>query len=158
MDNIINKCNNCEPAWLCEDCFQKNETMNEMDLLTKIEGLEKAIKEHVDFADQYKTTLADTKQKLVDLHKPEITLKQMEAIEGAVGQAVNAYDFSDTDNFEIDYSLDYDGRVQCESHEFNNSDDLVMEIVAKICNLFKEVEDEDDNSQVNTQTVAEKII
>jgi len=33
-----------------------------------------------------------------------------------------------------------------------------MEIVAKVCNLFKEVEDEDDNSQVNTQTVAEKIV
>jgi len=41
--------------------------MNEMDLLTKIEGLEKAIKEHVDFADTYKTTLADTKQQLVDM-------------------------------------------------------------------------------------------
>ena len=130
--------------------------MNEMDLKTKIEGLEKAIKEHVDFADQYKVTLTDTKQQLVDLHKPEITLKQMEAIERAVEQAVNTYDFNDTDNFEIDYSLDYDGRVQCESHEFINSDDLVGNIVDKICSLFKEVED--DNSQVNTQTVAEKII
>ena len=130
--------------------------MNEMDLLTKIEGLEKAIKEHVDFADQYKVTLTDTKQELVDLHKPEITLKQMEAIERAVEQAVNAYDFSDTDNFEIDYSLDYDGRVQCESHEFINGDDLIMNIVDKVCRLFKEVED--DNSQVNTHTVAKKII
>ena len=132
-----------------QDNIIKLNNMNEMDLLTKIEGLEKAIKEHVDFADQYKVTLTDTKQKLVDLHKPEITLKQMEAIEGAVGQAVNAYDFSDTDNFEIDYSLDYDGRVQCESHEFNNSDDLVMEIVAKICNLFKEVEDEPTAEDLN---------
>ena len=45
--------------------------MNELDLKTKIEGLEKAIKEHVDFADTYKTTLADTKQQLVDYNKPE---------------------------------------------------------------------------------------
>ena len=132
--------------------------MNEMDLLTKIEGLEKAIAEHKDFATNYESTLKQTKQELVDLNKPELTTSQAEAIERAVEQAVNAYDFSDTDNFEIDYSLDYDGRVQCETHEFNNSDDLVMEIVAKVCNLFKEVEDEDDNSQVNTQTVAEKII
>jgi len=129
-----------------------------MELLTKIEGLEKAIAEHKDFATNYESTLKQTKQELVDLNKPELTTSQAEAIERAVEQAVNAYDFSDTDNFEIDYSLDYDGRVQCESHEFNNSDDLVMEIVAKVCNLFKEVEDEDDNSQVNTQTVAEKII
>jgi len=133
--------------------------MNEMDLLTKIEGLEKAIKEHVDFADQYKTTLADTKQQLVDLHKPELTPSQMEAIERAVEQAVNTFDFSDTDNFEIDYSLDYDGRVQCESHEFINGDDLIGKIVDKVCSLFKEADcPEDDDSQLNTQTVAEKIV
>ena len=114
--------------------------MNEMDLLTKIEGLEKAIKEHVDFADTYKTTLADTKQQLVDLHKPELTPKQMEAIEGAIEQAVSKFDFTDTDNFEIDYSLDYDGRVQCESHEFINDCDLVQMIVDKVCGLFKEAD------------------
>ncbi len=130
--------------------------MNEMDLLTKIEGLEKAIKEHVDFADQYKVTLTDTKQQLVDYNKPKLTMSQAEAIEAAISQAVERFDFDDTENYEIDYSLDYDGRVQCETHEFINGDDLVMEIVTKVCNLFKEVED--DNSQVNTQTVAEKII
>ena len=103
--------------------------MNEMDLLTKIEGLEKAIKEHVDFADTYKTTLADTKQQLVDLHKPELTPQQLEAIECAVEQAVNEFDFNDTENYEIDYSLDYDGRVQCESHEFINDSELCSMIV-----------------------------
>ena len=130
--------------------------MNEMDLLTKIEGLEKAIAEHKDFATNYEGKLNAAKQELVDLHKPELTISQAEAIERAVEQAVNTFDFSDTDNFEIDYSLDYDGRVQCESHEFINGDDLIMNIVDKVCRLFKEIED--DNSQINTQTVAEKII
>ena len=135
--------------------------MNEIDLLTKIEGLEKAIKEHVDFADQYKTSLANTKQQLVDLHKPELTPSQMEAVERAIEQAVSQFDFTDTDNFEIDYSLDYDGRVQCESHEFINDCDLIQMIVDKVCSLFKEAdcpEDEPTNDQLNTQTVAEKII
>ena len=126
--------------------------MNELDLKTKIEGLEKAIKEHVDFADTYKTTLADTKQQLVDLHKPELTPKQLEAIEGAVEQAVNEFDFNDTENYEIDYSLDYDGRVQCESHEFINDSDLVEMIVNRVCSLFKETEcptDEDNTNENN---------
>ena len=123
--------------------------MNEMDLLTKIEGLEKAIKEHVDFADQYKLKLTDTKQELVDYNKPELSTSQVEAIERAVEQAVNAFDFSDTDNFEIDYSLDYDGRVQCESHEFINGDDLIGNIVDKVLSLFKEVEDEPTNEDLN---------
>ena len=123
--------------------------MNEMDLLTKIEGLEKAIKEHNGFSTSYNEKLKQTKQELVDLHKPELTTKQMEAIEGAIEQAVNNYDFSDTDNFEIDYSLDYDGRVQCESHEFVNDCDLVQMIVNKVCSLFKEIEDEPTNEDLN---------
>jgi hypothetical protein len=118
--------------------------MNEMDLLTKIEGLEKAIKEHVDFADTYKTTLADTKQQLVDLHKPELTPQQIDAVERAIEQAVGEFDFTDTDNFEIDYSLDYDGRVQCESHEFINDSDLVSIILTRVCSLFKEKDETND--------------
>ena len=123
--------------------------MNEMDLLTKIEGLEKAIKEHVDFADTYKTTLADTKQQLIDLHKPELTPQQLEAIEGAVEQAVNEFDFNDTENYEIDYSLDYDGRVQCESHEFINDSELCSMIVNRVCKLFKEADCPTDEDETN---------
>ena len=125
--------------------------MNEMDLLTKIEGLEKAIKEHKDFTSTYESQLTTTKQELVDLHKPELTTKQMEAIEGAIEQAVSQFDFTDTENFEIDYSLDYDGRVQCESHEFINDCDLVQMIVNKVCGLFKEIEDEPTNEDLNKE-------
>ena len=114
--------------------------MTENDLLLKIEGLEKVIQEKNADANRYQDELKQTKQELVDLHKPELTTKQIEAIEGAVTQAVEQFDFTDTDNFEIDYSLDYDGRVQCESHEFNNSYNLVDDIVTEVCNLFKEAE------------------
>ena len=119
--------------------------MNEMDLLTKIEGLEKAIKEHNDFSTSYNEKLKLAKQELIDLHKPELTTSQAEAIERAVEQVVEKFDFNDTENYEINYGLDYDGRVQCETHEFINGDDLVMEIVTKVCNLFKEVEEEETN-------------
>ena len=133
--------------------------MTEHDLLLKIEGLEKIIKEKNEAAIYHTAELKQTKQELVDLHKPELTPQQLEAIEGAVEQAVSEFDFTDTENFEIDYSLDYDGRVQCESHEFINDCDLVEMIVNRVCSLFKEAEcPEDDNSQVNTETVAEKII
>ena len=133
--------------------------MNEMDLLTKIEGLEKAIKEHVDFADQYKTTLADTKQQLVDLHKPELTPMQMDEIHSAVEKAVEGFDFSNTDNYEFEYGIEYDGKVYCESVDLQCAYELTEQIVNNVSKLFKEADcPEDDNSQVNTQTVAEKII
>jgi len=130
--------------------------MNEQDLLLKIEGLEKVIQEKNADASRYQDQLKETKQELIDYNKPELTTKQMVAIEGAVQQVVNDFDFSDTDNYEIDYGIDYDGKVHCESHEFNEADELCSLIINKLCGLFKEVED--DNSQLNTQTVAEKII
>ena len=133
--------------------------MTENDLLLKIEGLEKIIQEKNADASRYQDELKQTKQELIDYNKPELTPQQIDAIERAVEQAVSQFDFTDTDNYEIDYSLDYDGRVQCESHEFINDSDLVDMIVTKVCNLFKEADcPEDDNSQINTQTVAEKII
>ena len=130
--------------------------MNEQDLLLKIEGLEQVIREKNADASRYQDQLKETKQELIDYNKPELTTKQMVAIEGAVQQVVNDYDFSDTENYEIDYGIDYDNKIHCESHEFNEADELCSLIIDKLCGLFKEVED--DNSQLNTQTVAEKIV
>ena len=126
--------------------------MTENDLLLKIEGLEKVIQEKNADASRYQDELKQTKQELIDYNKPELTPQQIDAIERALEQAVSQFDFTDTDNYEIDYSLDYDGRVQCESHEFINDSDLVDMIVTKVCNLFKEAdcpEDEPTAEQIN---------
>jgi hypothetical protein len=138
--------------------------MNEMDLKTKIEGLEKAIKEHVDFADQYKTTLADTKQQLVDYNKPEITPMMMDDIHDAVEKAVEGFDFTNTDNYEFEYGMEYDGKVYCENVNLQCAYELTEQIVTNVCNLFKEVECPEDkeaeelSDQLNKQTVTEKIV
>ena len=133
--------------------------MNELDLKTKIEGLEKAIKEHQDFANTYEGQLKSTKQALEDYNKPALTPLQLDNIHEAVEQAVENYSWSDCDNYEAEFSLDYDGKVQLESIDLQDTYQLVEMIVDKVYKLFKEVDcPEDDNSQVNTQTVAEKII
>ena len=133
--------------------------MNEIDLKTKIEGLEKAIKEHEDFAGNFKDSLKQTQKELKDYNKVELTPMQFDDIYEAIEDAVNQYDFSDTENFDVEYGIDYDGRVNLESHELNDSRGLVDAISEKVYKLFKEADaPEDDNSQVNTHTVAEKII
>jgi len=133
--------------------------MNELDLKTKIEGLEKAIKEHQDFANTYEGQLKATKQALEDYNKPALTPMQIDAIFEAVDKAVENFSFSNCDNYEVDFSLDYDGRVQLESIDLQDTYELVNMIAEKVQDLFKEVDcPEDDNSQVNTETVAEKII
>ena len=123
-----------------------NNDMNEIDLKTKIEGLEKAIKEHKDFTGTYESQLKETQKQLKDYNKPEVTPMVLDDIYEAIETSVEQFDFNDTENFEIEYGIDYDGRLHCESHEFRNSDDIVQMIVDKVCNLFKEVEDEESNA------------
>jgi len=131
--------------------------MNELDLKTKIEGLEKAIKEHKDFTGTYESQLKETQKQLEDYNKPELTPVQLDAIHNAIEKAVEKFDFSDTDNFEIEYGIDYDGRVNCESHEFNNSYNLVDEIVTEVCNLFKEADSPTEEENARDDKEAEEL-
>ena len=119
--------------------------MNANDLELKISGLEKVIQEKTADTNRYQDELKVAQKQLVDYNKPELTTEMMGEIEGAVEEAVRFFDFNDTDNYEIDYSLDYDGRVQCEAHEFINDADLCSIIVNRVCNLFKEIEDDKTN-------------
>ena len=114
--------------------------MNEIDLKLKIEGLEKVIQEHKADANRYEDQLKETQKQLEDYNKPELAPVVMDKIYETIEKVVTDFDFNDTDNYEIDYSLDYDGKVQCESHEFINGSDLVQELVDKVCNLFKEAD------------------
>ena len=118
--------------------------MNEMDLKTKIEGLKKAITEHNDFAGNYTSDLAKCEQELKDLGKIALPPMVFDDITEAIELAVERYDFSDTDNFDIEYGIEYDGKVYCESHELNNSTDLVEEICNAVYKLFTEAECPED--------------
>jgi len=126
--------------------------MNEIELTTKIEGLKKAITEHKDFAGNYEDELKRAEQQLKDYNKPELTPMQLDDIYEAVEKAVNEFDFSDTDNFDIEYGIEYDGRVHCESHEMNNTTELTESICDKVTRLFKEVEEEPTAEQINKTT------
>ena len=135
--------------------------MNEMDLKTKIEGLEKAIKEHKDFMSTYESTLKQTQKELEDYNKPELTPSMMDEIHDTIEAVLSNFDWTDTDNYQdLEYELDYDGRVSLSNIGFDPYD-LQEKIHDKVCNLFKEAdcpEEELTADQLNTQTVAEKII
>jgi len=126
--------------------------MNSIDLQTKIEGLKKAIAEHNDFAGNYASDLAKCEQELKDINKPQLTASQLDDIQEAIERGVDSFDFSDTDNYEIEYGIEYDGKVHCESHELNDTYKLVEMITDKVHALFVETEElditEDDNHPV----------
>ena len=118
--------------------------MNEIDLKTKIEGLKKAIAEHKDFTGTYESQLETAEQDLKDIDKPELTSSQLDDIYEAIESGVDKFDWNDTDNFEIEYGINYDGKVNCDSHDFRNSDDLVQMVVDKVCKLFVDAECPED--------------
>ena len=118
--------------------------MNEMDLTTKIEGLKKAIAEHNDFAGTYTSDLAKAEQQLKDLGKIALPPMVFDDIQEAIERGISNFDWSDTDNFDIEYGIEYDGKVYCESHDFRNSDDLAQMILEKVSRVFTEMECPED--------------
>ena len=107
----------------------------------------------------YRQQISILQKQIDDYNKPALTPLQLDNIHEAVEKAVENYSFSDCDTYEVEFSLDYDGRVQLETIDLQDTYQLVEMIVDKVSNLFKEVDcPEDDNSQVNTETIAEKII
>ena len=124
--------------------------------MKKVKELEKAVlmlEEHVAAnktrSESYQVELAIAKKALADFNKPELTSSQFDDIYEAIEKSVDKFDFSDTDNFDIEYGVEYDGRVHCESHEFCNSDDLVQMIVDKVSELFVEAEELDTTEADN---------
>ena len=132
--------------------------MSKIDLETKIEGLKKAIAEHKDFAGTYESQLKEAEQDLKDIDKPVLTPTQLDDIYEAVEEGVGDYDFSDSDNYNIEYGIDYDSRVNCENIELKHSDELVRAVVEKVSKLFVEAEDEPTADQINNVTHVEKVI
>tara|TARA_R100000664_G_C2722625_1_gene115621 strand:- start:54 stop:473 length:420 start_codon:yes stop_codon:yes gene_type:complete len=135
MDNIIN-----------------NNDMDKEQLETNLAALKLLANEANDKLTDYKIQVSLIEKELEDFNKPELTPAQVDNVYLAVEKAVEEFDFSDTDNFDIEYGIEYDGRVHCESHEINNTTELVEKIVEKVTRLFKEVKEEPTAEQINKTT------
>ena len=93
--------------------------------------------------------MKSTQKQLDDYNKPELTPQQIDAIHNAVEKAVEGFDFSNNDNYEFGFGMEYDGKVYVESVGLQCAYELTEQIVNNVCNLFKEAdcpEDNNDNS------------
>ena len=120
--------------------------MTKVELEVKIEALQKLLGEKVTEQTTYQNQINDLEKQLKDINKPKLTPLQFDELRDAVETGVGNYDFSDTDMYSIDYGINYDGRVHCESFDFDCADDLVHEIYEQVARLFAEA-DEDDNQE-----------
>ena len=118
--------------------------MTKVELEVKLEALQKLLEEKANEQNSYQNQINDLQKQLEDLNKPKLTDEQFDKLREAIDTAIGNYELDDQDNYSIDFGIDYDNRVNCESFSFDNADDLVHEIYEYVASLFAEA-DEDDN-------------
>ena len=120
--------------------------MTKAELEVKLEALQKLLGEKGTEQTTYQSQINDLQKQLDDLNKPKLTAKQFDEVSEVIETAIGNFEFDNEDNYSIDFGLDYDGRVHCESFQFDNAYDLHREIYEAVERLFAEA-DEDDNQE-----------
>ena len=128
--------------------------MNKEELEKQISLLQERVEASKVMNQGYESDLLKAKQDLEDLNKPEITPMTIDAIHSAVEKAVESFDFSNTDNYEVEFGMDYDGKVHLENVDLQAAYELTENIVDKVCNLFKEAECPETDECESTVTKA----
>jgi len=111
-----------------------------------VKGLEEKI-------GQLNMDLKDKQRELEDVNKPEMTSEMFDNLTEAVEEGIGYFDFSDSENYDIEYELDYDAKISASSLEFNSASELAEKIMSKIDKTYKLVD-----TQVTNATHVEKVI
>ena len=101
------------------------------------ELLEATIKGLEEKLESVNTDLRSKQRELADVSKPIMTGEMYDIIFEAIEEGIGYFDFSDSENYDIEYELDYDGRVNASSLEFNSASELTERIMSEIDSNFK---------------------
>jgi hypothetical protein len=112
--------------------------MDKEQLEVNIAALQLLVNETTDKSKDFTAQLEQAKKDLADVNKPELTPLQFDDLYEAIEEGIGNYDFSDSDNFDKEFGIDYDGRVTLESFDINSAQDLVEAIANKVNKLFTE--------------------
>ena len=101
------------------------------------ELLEATVKGLEEKLHQLGSDLRSKQKELADVSKPIMTPEMYDIIFEAIEEGIGNFNFSDSDGYDIEYELDYDGRVNAASLEFNGATELNEKIMKKIEERFK---------------------
>ncbi len=118
--------------------------MTKTELEAKIEALQAALNTKSQEQNAYQSQIDTLKKELEDINKPKLTPAQFDKMYTAIEMGLETFDFDDVDNYSIDYGIDYDNRVTCESFCFDNVSNVAEEVYNHLAVLFAETK-EDDN-------------
>ena len=118
--------------------------MTKEELEVKISTLQTLVTQKNEELSEYAAQIERLNDELKDLNKPKLTGLQLDELYQAIEQGVESFDFDDTDNFDVDFHIDYDNRIAIESMVFQNADELLRVVYDDARELFAEIK-EDDN-------------
>jgi len=123
--------------------------MTKEQLEVNIAALELLVNETTDKSVDFKAQLEQAKKDLADVNKPVLTSLQFDNLYEAVEKGVSNFDFSDDSNYDKEFELDYDDRVQLSNFDFTNQQELIEMIVHVVHELFVEAEELDTTEADN---------
>jgi len=110
------------------------------------ELLEATIKGLEEKVNQLNNDLTTKRKELEDVSKPELLQSVYDTIYDCVNDGVGEFDFEDSDNYDFEYEIDYDGRIATHSISFNGADYIVEPIFKLIESRFKIINDKENDS------------
>jgi len=123
--------------------------MTKQELELKLETLQKLLDEQNASANAYRDQIQELQKQLKDINKPKLTALQFDELTESVEEAVGNFDFDDTDNYSLDFHIDYDNRIAVESLTFDNADELVRNVCDEVYKMFAEADAPEDANQEN---------
>jgi uncharacterized protein (DUF342 family) len=126
--------------------------MSKEELNKEIEKLKVSLEAHEEQVKDLNHDLKVATQRLEDCDKPKLTPKQFDALHRVIETSVENFDFSNSDNYNVEMGMEYDNKVYVENIEFENHADLYEQIIQDVERLFgvaDESDDEDASTEVN---------
>ena len=118
--------------------------MTKEELEVKISTLQTLVTQKNEELSEYTAQIERLNDELKNLNKPKLTGLQLDEVYQAIEQGIDSFDFDDTDNYDMDFHIDYDNRIAIESMSFHNADELLRVVYDEVRELFAEIK-EDDN-------------
>ena len=118
--------------------------MTKEELQRKVDELTQSLDSFNKNTEMLKQDLAVAQNALKVADRPKITKDQMTEIHDAIHTVVGNIDFTDCNNYDMDFEIDYNNRIAVSSMEFNNSHEIADDIASEMECLFNIIEDEDE--------------
>ena len=93
----------------------------------------------------YKQQISILQKQIDDYNKPALTLAQVDNLHKAIEDAVEGFNFDEVDNYEVEFGMEYDGKVHLETIGLHCAYDLTERITNHVMKLFKEVDIPEEN-------------